>query len=167
MPRRTALIVVVPEAEPAVGALRLQHDSSAPKGVPAHVTILFPFAPPDQVEEGALTRLFAEFPAFDFSLDRVERFDDEVVWLHPEPSRPFEDLTAAVFERFPSYPPYEGAHDVVIPHLTVSDSGLVDVDAQLPIVSHAHEVTLIEEAEADGRWAVRLAFPLASLPPAA
>jgi len=157
----------VPEAEPAVGALRLQHDGSAAKGVPAHVTILFPFAPPEQVDEDALARLFAGFPAFDFALDRVERFDDEVVWLHPEPSRPFEDLTAAVFERFPDYPPYEGAHDVVIPHLTVSDSGVVDVDVPLPIASRAHEVTLIEEAEADGRWTVRLAFPLASLPPAA
>jgi hypothetical protein len=30
MPRRTALIVVVPEAEDAVGALRLRHDSPRP-----------------------------------------------------------------------------------------------------------------------------------------
>ena len=44
MPRRTALIVEVPEAEPAVGALRLEHDRSAARGVPAHITILFPFA---------------------------------------------------------------------------------------------------------------------------
>jgi 2'-5' RNA ligase len=166
MPRRTALIVVVPEAEPAVGELRLQHDPSAAKGVPAHVTILFPFAPPEAVDEDALRALFASFPAFDFVLDRVEHWDEGITWLHPEPSRPFEDLTAAVFERFPRYPPYEGEHDVVIPHLTVSADGLVDVSAQLPIASRAHEVTLIEEAEADGRWAVRLAFPLAS-PPAA
>jgi 2'-5' RNA ligase len=152
----------VPEAEPAVAELRLQHDSSAAKGVPAHVTILFPFAPREQIDEDGLRALFAAFPAFDFVLDRVERFDDEVVWLHPQPSRPFEDLTAEVFARFPDHPPYEGAHDVVIPHLTVSDGGLVDVDVPLPIASRAHEVTLIEESEADGRWTVRLVFPLAS-----
>ena len=85
MPRRTALIIPVPEAEPAVGALRAGHDSSAALGVPAHVTILFPFLPPDKVDEDALRDLFARFAAFDFALDRVERFDDGRVWLHPDP----------------------------------------------------------------------------------
>jgi 2'-5' RNA ligase len=160
MPRRTALIVVVPEAEPAVGELRLQHDRSAPLGVPAHITILFPFSAPEAIDADALRALFAAFPAFEFVLDRVERFDDGVTWLHPEPSRPFEDLTAAVFERFPAYPPYEGAHDVVIPHLTVSDREPIDVNVPLPIASRAHEVTLIEESEVDRRWSTTAAFPL-------
>src|SRR3954451_4826007 len=104
MPRRTALIVEVPEAEPQVGDLRLQHDSSAALGVPAHVTILFPFAEVEDVEEDALAELFAKFPAFDFELDRVERFDDGLVWLHPEPSLRFSDLTAAVWQRWPDHP---------------------------------------------------------------
>jgi 2'-5' RNA ligase len=156
MPRRTALIVPVPEA---AALYDLQ------PGVPAHVTILFPFAPHDAVDEEALRRLFGAYPAFDFVLDRIEAFEEGVVWLHPEPSQPFEDLTAAVYERFPDYPPYEGAHDVVIPHLTLSETPIA-VDVELPIASRAREVTLIEEAEADGRWTVRLTFPLAS-PPAA
>ena len=75
----------MPEAEPAVGAIRLARDSSAARGVPAHITILFPFLPPDQVDEAALRDLFARFPAFDFTLDRVERFEDGLVWLHPDP----------------------------------------------------------------------------------
>jgi len=107
MPRRTALIVEVPEAEPAVGELRLQHDSSAALGVPAHITILFPFADAAAVDEGGLADLFSRFRAFDFKLDRVERFDDGIVWLHPEPSLRFVDLTSAVAERWPDHPPYE------------------------------------------------------------
>ena len=67
---RTALIVVVPEAEPAVGALRLEHDWSAPLGVPAHVTILFPFAAGAEVEEEAIAEVVAGFPAFDFELNK-------------------------------------------------------------------------------------------------
>jgi len=160
MPRRTALIVEVPEAEPAVGELRLEHDWSAARGVPAHITILFPFADADAVDEAALGQLFARFPAFDFTLDRVERFEDQVVWLHPEPSLRFVDLTAAVAERWPEYPPYEGAHDEPIPHLTVSDTP-IDVQVELPIASRAYEVTLIEEDEATGRWSTRRRFPLA------
>src|SRR5262249_53902650 len=116
---RTALIVAVPEAEAAVGPLRLRHDSSAALGVPAHVTVLFPFAEGGEVDGAALAGLLGGRTAFDFGLDRIERGETGIVWLHPEPSRPFEELTAAVWRRWPDHPPYEGMFDTVIPHLTV------------------------------------------------
>jgi 2'-5' RNA ligase superfamily len=161
MPRRTALIIPVPEAEPAVGALRLAHDPSAALGVPAHVTVLFPFAPIELVDRDAVAALVCRFPAFDFALDRLERWDEGIVWLHPEPSRPFVDLTAAVAERWPRYPPYEGAHDEVVPHLTVSMAP-IDAEIALPIACRAREVLLIAEREADGRWDVCERLPLAA-----
>lgn len=160
MPNRTALIVPVPEAEPAVGALRFAHDGTAALGVPAHVTILVPFAPPGDVDESALEELFARFSAFNFALTRVERSDAGLVWLAPRPSLPFVDLTAAVWQRWPDYPPYEGVYDEVIPHLTVSKQP-IDVQIELPIACRAREVVLIEEREEDGRWTARRAFPLA------
>jgi hypothetical protein len=159
MPRRTALIVEVPEAEPVVGELRLQHDRSAALGVPAHITILFPFADAAAVDEDALAQLFGRFPAFDFTLDRIERFDTGIVWLHPEPSFRFVDLTAAIAERWPEHPPYEGEFDEPIPHLTVSETP-IDFQPALPIAARAHEVTLIEEDESTGRWSRRRSFPL-------
>jgi len=155
---RTALIVAIPEAEAAVGALRLAHDWSAPLGVPAHVTILFPFADGADVDENAVAALVAAFAAFEFELDRVERFDNGPVWLHPEPSAPFAALIDAVWRRFPDYPPYEGAHDVLVPHLTVSYAP-IEIDVELPIRATVRAVTLIEEA-VDGRWFVRRVFPL-------
>ena len=155
---RTALIVAVPEADPAVSELRLRHDPSALLGVPAHVTVLFPFLERVDVQDEALAELFGTFSAFDFVLDRIARFEEGLIWLHPEPSRPFEDLTAAVWQRWPDYPPYEGRVDVVVPHLTVSLTP-VDFDIELPIPAHAREVTLIEE-EADGDWATRRTFSL-------
>ncbi len=159
MPRRTALIVPVPEAEPAVGPIRLANDWSAARGVPAHITVLFPFLPGEEVDETALHDLFARFPAFDFALDRVERFETGLVWLHPEPSWRFADLTAAVSQRWPEAPPYEGAFDEVIPHLTVSETPL-DLQVALPIAARAQEVVLIEEDEATGQWSTRARFPL-------
>lgn len=159
MPRRTALIVEVPEAEAAVGALRLEHDWSAARGVPAHITVLFPFLDADAVVEAELRDLFARFRPFDFALDRVERFEDGHVWLHPQPSLPFVDLTEAVWQRWPDRPPYEGAFDEPIPHLTVSDTP-IELDVALPIASRATQVTLIEEEEPGGRWAARLRIPL-------
>lgn len=149
----------MPEAEPVVGAIRLAHDSSAALGVPAHITVLFPFLPAAKLDEGALRDLIARFPAFDFTLDRVEQFEDGHVWLHPEPSWRFADLTAAVWQRWPEAPPYEGAFDEVIPHLTVSETPL-ELEIALPIGCHAHEVVLIEQSEVDGKWAVRNRFEL-------
>jgi hypothetical protein len=159
MLRRTALIVAVPEAEIAVGRLRLAHDASAALGVPAHVTILFPFAPPEEVDAAALRELFAAHPAFDFVLDRVERFPEGAVWLHPEPSEPFVALINAVWSRWPEFPPYEGLHDEPIPHLTVSDEPL-ELDVRLPIGARAAHVTLIQQEEQGGRWSRRAAYPL-------
>src|SRR5436309_15506199 len=100
---RTALIVAVPEAEAAVADIRRQHVASAALGVPAHVTVLAPFVDGNEIDEEALAQLFAMFPAFDFVLDRLERWDEGIVWLHPEPSQPFEDLTAGVWGRWPDY----------------------------------------------------------------
>jgi hypothetical protein len=152
-------MVPVPEAEPQIGELRLAHDPSAAHGVPAHVTILFPFLDPDALDEAALADLISGFPAFDYELDRVERFPEGAVWLHPSPSVPFVDLTAAVFQRWPECPPYEGQFDEVIPHVTISETP-IDVQLQLPIAARAREVMLVEEDETSGHWIARLHLPL-------
>jgi 2'-5' RNA ligase len=163
----TALIVEVPEAEPLVHEWRLRYDNAS-LGIPAHVTVLFPFVKVEHFDDillDELRRLFAAEPAFSFALTHVARFTDHA-WLAPEPSEPFKRLTALIFERYPAYPPYEGIHDVVIPHLTVAggDTSLQDeVDAaltpQLPINAHAREVTLIVEDEA-GHWRAAERFSL-------
>jgi 2'-5' RNA ligase len=154
MPRRTALIVVVPEAEPFVGALRLAHDPSAALGVPAHITVLFPFAPPESIDEEAVGALIGAHAPFDYQLTGVAVFADGATYLTPVPAEPFVALTSAVAARWPEHPPYAGAFARVVPHLTVSAAAAVVVDAPFPIAAHTDEVTLIEEDER-GRWAER------------
>jgi 2'-5' RNA ligase len=160
MPRRvTALIVAVPEAEPHVAALRQAHDSSAPLDVPAHITILYPFAPPEAVDEETLAGLIASHPAFSFELATVEHFGDAVTYLAPVPAEPFSRLTRTIAARWPEYPPYEGAHEDPTPHLTVGECRL-ELVLPLPLLCHAHEVLLLEEEEPGGRFRVRRRLPL-------
>ena len=45
----SALVVLVPAAEPCVGALRLRYDPVARLGMPAHVTLLHPFVDPREM----------------------------------------------------------------------------------------------------------------------
>jgi hypothetical protein len=171
----SALIVAMPEAELLVKALRDQFDSSAAAGVPAHITILYPFMPPHTITSEVLVELhdlFAQFAAFEFALTETRRFP-EVLYLAPSPAEPFKALTQAVVERYPDYPPYDGEYAVsdLTPHLTIADrleaAQLDDLErefmqqhgAQLPVKAKANEVVLIDNAS--GRWETRQAFKLA------
>jgi len=167
----TALILPVPAAEPLVSRFREKFDSSAAVGVPAHVTLLYPFLAPDAVgasEIAALTTLFAATPAFDVSFRRTGRFGDRVLYLAPEPEERLLYLMRRIWERWPECPPYHGtiARDVVRPHLTVSDGAggeqldRIDlaVGGGLPLLTRFDEAWLIEERT--GRWTTRETFAL-------
>jgi 2'-5' RNA ligase len=168
----SALIIAMPEAEPLVKAWRERFDYSAGVGVPAHITLLYPFMPPGEITpavEAELRELFAQFPAFEFALTGLRRFP-EVLYLAPSPAEPFQALTHAVVERYPDYLPYGGGYSEVIPHLTIADMAeagrLDDIErefmdqhgAQLPVRAKANEVLLIENTS--GRWKTRQAFEL-------
>ena len=164
----SALIVEVPEAEPLVGDWRARHDWSAQRGVPAHITVLYPFVPAERFDErlhAELRELFAAHPSFSFSLPRVARFP-EVAWLAPDPVEPFKSLIDAVASRYPDHPPYEGVHEEVIPHLTVAEGSTDlqdEVDAaltpSLPIAAQATAVSLFLE-DASGWWSRGELYPL-------
>ncbi|GAA1714956.1 2'-5' RNA ligase family protein [Isoptericola hypogeus] len=164
----TALVVAVPEAEPVVGELRRSLDSSARFGVPAHVTVLFPFLPAAAIDDAvldALREVVGSCPAFDASFTGCGRFPG-VLYLVPEPAAPWRELTGAVWSRWPEAPPYGGAFEEVLPHLTVADGQAPDVleaaeavvTARLPVRTAVAEVLLLEfDGEA---WRRRASFSL-------
>jgi 2'-5' RNA ligase len=160
-----------------VGERRARLDASARDGVPAHLTVLYPFLPPALIDDAALTSLaalFAAFPAFAFTLDRVGWFGGNVVWLGPRDDEPFRALTALAFEAFPSCAPYGGQHDEVVPHLTIGHQGGASalraaaevVRPSLPIEATATQVTLMTgprpgtAGTLPGQWRPAAAFPL-------
>jgi len=174
---RSALLVAVPEAERAVGEYRARLDSSARDGVPAHLTVLYPFLPPafiDGAVLASLRRLFAGFAPFNVTLDRVSWFGEDVVWLAPRDDKPFRALTGAAFAAFPSCPPYGGGYADVVPHLTIGDQGDVTdrraaaraVAGRLPIGARVTEVSLMTGPAPGnletppGQWRTLAAFPL-------
>jgi 2'-5' RNA ligase len=118
----SAFVVRVPEAEPSVGALRARFDASAKLGVPAHITLLFPFMSPERITGAVLERAeraLHEVAAFPFQLVAARRFA-ATAYLAPEPAAPFVALTQKLVERFPEYPPYGGKFQSVVPHLTAA-----------------------------------------------
>jgi 2'-5' RNA ligase len=167
-PRESALLVEVPEAEPLVGALRSVHDPSAAAGVPAHITILYPFVPPERIDDGvedAVRSVVAGHRPFTFSLRAAEWFDDVYLYLAPSPPEPFLALIEALAHRFPEYPPYGGEIEigVIVPHVTVAIQGSLEMhgalSSELPIHAVTTEVLLMEQDDG-GMWSVRERFPL-------
>lgn len=170
----TALIARVSEAESLVSELRLRHDPSAIQGVPAHITVLFPFKAPAALTSGDLTeleRIIGVRPLFPFTLSEVQRWSQTTA-LTPTPAAPFIELTHAVVRAFPDYPPYAGKHGEVKPHLTVADGcaeGAESAETELrallirngPVAAHCREVELIENSS--GAWKVIHVFRLAGM----
>jgi 2'-5' RNA ligase len=167
----SALAVNVPEAERYVGPLRERFDPAAKLGVPAHITVLYPFIPPERITHTIVRRVrdtLSSFAAFDFRLIRIARFPT-ALYLAPEPAQPFIGLTEGVMRAFPEYPPYGGQYDSIVPHLTVAQAGPAEHDvaeadliASLPtqagIEAQCNEVVLIENSS--GRWEPMHSFRL-------
>jgi len=169
----SAILVPVPEAEPVVGRLRARLDRSAGRGIPAHVTVLYPFVPPAQVTPAVIEMAAAavkSVPGFDCRLAGTDLFGEDVLWLAPEPAGPFRALSAAVHAAFPQDPPFGGAFADVIPHLTIGDrpedgiSALRAAGAQvppmLPVHTHISRAWLMTGTRAPGSWQLLAAFPL-------
>ncbi|MEU9026626.1 2'-5' RNA ligase family protein [Streptomyces sp. NPDC048383] len=165
---QTGLIILTPEAEPTLQGWRERLDPSARVGVPAHVTVLFPFLDASRLDAGvdaALADLVGRHQPFDLRFASSGRFPD-VLYLVPEPDAPLRGLTRSIVERWPEAPPYGGRFVDIVPHLTVVhgqedpvlDAIEVDLADTLPFTCHVSSVELMVY---DGsRWRERSSYAL-------
>jgi 2'-5' RNA ligase len=180
VPFEAALIIPVPEAEPLVARYRSAFDPAAALGVPAHVTVNYPFQPhiTRPVEAHAqLSALLLTFSQFAFSLSEIRSFPG-VIYLAPTPPGPFISLINAIAAAFPDSPPYEGQFEAPVPHLTVAQvepaaftpilTNLArEAASVLPLQAQAMEIWLMDNKEV--QWRTRAVFPLGAprdFPPA-
>ena len=168
----SALAILVPEAEPLVETFRFEHDPSAAAGIPAHITVLYPFKPPEEITAETiqtLEELFSNISGVDFCFSECRRLA-RVLYLAPVPEEPFKEMIEVVSERFPETPPYAGQFVDIIPHLTVAqneDPNRLEEIADeferaatdaLPIYARVNEVVLLDNVP--GRWRIRNRFAL-------
>ena len=172
MPLESALVVLIPEVENLVKSFRDQYDPSAAVGIPAHVTILYPFKSPDELSADVIATLhdlFSKQPCFNVTFKGVRAFTD-TLYLFPVPADPFRQLTEIIAGRYPESQPYGGAFSEIVPHLTVahsSDSKTLDkvanqfrkvAQSELPIQARVTNVSLIDNKK--GYWKVQNQFSL-------
>lgn len=162
---RPASILLVPAPEAAPALREWRGTDVLPGGVPAHVTVMYPFLPARTIDgsvEAELARITASVRPFRFRLTEVGRFPG-VLYLRPVPGEPFADLVDLVTRRWPAYRPYGGRYPEFVPHVTMAQDGAAHGDTErltrmLPITCHATEVLLMTET-ARG-WRPKRRFPL-------
>jgi 2'-5' RNA ligase len=141
-----------------------------PENIPLSITLLYPFAPREELTDEQLRMLrgfFASRHPLSFDIARVAQWPDRsrAVYGVPEPEETLRSTMLALWELFPEFPPYGGADDPP-PHASLTlagdDETLAHVESHLDGVLPAHfdvdEAVLMEEAEPDV-WRVRETFP--------
>jgi len=166
--------IIIPVNVPvAMRRLRDGLDAAAAAGVPPHVTLLYPFMPPDALDEGVraeIGRIIASESAFAFVLARIGRWPDGV-YLPAEPADPFSRLIGRLAGAYPDYPPYGRAvaEADIVPHVTITHSERVDfldaaahaLPALLPVRAIAREAIVIVRPAGE-RWRTLWRLPLSA-----
>lgn len=151
-PVETGLIIPVPAFESFIQHHRTFNQAVPPPGVPAHLTLLYPFLPPDGCEEARteVVDFFAEVEPFEFRLTEVGWFDERVVFLAPDDPAPFVALTERLVAHWTQCIPYGGRHGGThVPHLTL---GIEGTPAEMASLAEAAEKLLPVSCVADQAW---------------
>ncbi|MEP7291800.1 MAG: 2'-5' RNA ligase family protein [Chloroflexota bacterium] len=153
----TAVVIVAPpHIQTFATPLRLKYGFEGMLRVPAHITVLFPFVPLDELDAACetLRPLFADVPPFEVTLDGYGHFPT-ATYLKPANPEPIKALFRLIHGAFPGCPPYRGAFgsDDIIPHMTIGEFGSeierasAEFPAYAPIsfrVPHVHLIVGME-----------------------
>jgi len=163
----SALILRV-ELPPEMEKLRLQSASDASEGLPAHITLLYPFAAPESLDSSVrqrLTEIAARHQRFAYRLAGPNRWPN-TLYASVEPQTPMAALQAELARSFSEYPLYAGKFDF-LPHVTIAIGAAADLAAAAP-AWQSLSVAATARAEAievifrtTGSWSTMWRIPLA------
>jgi 2'-5' RNA ligase len=167
----TAIVVPVEGAELLLSAAATALGFDRPPGMPAHVTLLYPLVDAERLVVGhahEAQRALADVHPFECSFSSIGRFDDPpvAIYLEPKPVEQFSAMIEALIAAFPNFPPYGGAADEVVPHLTIVETADRNlwaeveewVKPQLPVRTSVQGFSIYMQT--DTGWVERFKLPL-------
>jgi 2'-5' RNA ligase len=170
--RESAIDVHLPELASLLDRWRIPTVAIATKGVPPHITLLYPWrpAPVQSSDIAEAEAAVAGISPFVITLRQLGRFPG-VLYLCPEPDNSLRVLIKRLMAAFPDTPLYEGQFPEPVPHLTVAKAVTEDeldrIEAKVSAALAPHlPLTLtirnlaIEEEGSDGMWSVRTTIAL-------
>jgi 2'-5' RNA ligase len=135
--------------------------ADAADGVPAHLTLLYPFVDPAELDDairGRIAAVAANHEPFDYRLVGEARWPD-TVYVAVAPADPFVTLQADLGAAFPDYPIYgEPAGFAFVPHVTIAEGPSTEdpataADPAWAMLPRPGRATALEVIASDGhRW---------------
>jgi hypothetical protein len=116
----------------------------------AHIPLLEPFLPPEEIDEGViaeLRELFSDLVPFAYVLGEPVRFPNGAAYLPPQPVNVFRRITHSLRRAFPEVIGPATSLDTVIPHLSLPEGA----DVPTPLEVHAREAVLLVGGHEEGR----------------
>ena len=172
-PSERSAVIVRARLPSGLEALRRRSVGDAAAGVPAHLTLLYPFVAP-RLLRPAVRALLADVAAghqpFEYALARAARWPD-TLYVAVDPERPFIALQADLARAFPAFPIYgRSAGFAFVPHVTIAEGAALDVATEahpgwraLPRPAKATALEVIA-ADETGRWRSVWRIPLGGRP---
>ena len=165
LPRDEIALILRIALPPALEALRRQRVGSAAEGVPAHVTLLYPFAAPSSIDASLRATIAGIAGRHRLSsIELVERRAwPDVLYASVEPDEPVRSLQAELATAFPSSS-LDRTEVPFVPHVTIVDGAGVTDDAVLadpawgslpvtvPVVGLELVVRKGDHWRTDGHW---------------
>ena len=173
-PSDRSAVIVRARLPKALDQLRRASVGDAAAGVPAHLTMLYPFVAPERLTADVretVVAVAARHQPFAYRLEDRAVWPD-TVYVRVEPEAPFVRLQADLARAFPDFPIYgTDATFEFVPHVTIAeDTGIgraTDAHpawASLPRAGRANAVEVIARG-ADGRWRLIWRVPLGRMSP--
>jgi 2'-5' RNA ligase len=164
-------VIVRARLPAALETLRRRGNDNAPRGIPAHVTLLYPFVDPvdlSRAVRSTVAEIAAGQPSFDYRLTGPRLWPD-AVYAAVEPDRQFLRLHHDLVRAFPGYSTYGRPGFDLVPHVTVAEGASVGDPAvlaapawrALPVRGQATALEVIA-SDAAGRWRLIWRTPLAT-----
>ncbi len=173
-PSEASAVIVRARLPAPLERLRRASVSDAAAGVPAHLTMLYPFAAPARLGadvRAAVAAVAGRHGPFDYRLAGRAVWPD-TVYVRVEAEAPFVQLQADLARAFPAFPIYgTDATFEFVPHVTIAEGkGIAGATeghpawASLPRAGRAEALEVIARGS-DGRWRRIWRVPLGRMAP--
>jgi 2'-5' RNA ligase len=173
MTRETSIDLHFQEIDALISKWRVPSVKIASKGVPPHITLLYPWRPTPitDTDLGILRSVIKGQHPFPIVFTHLQQFSNRVLYLAVNEESNVRTLITKITNAFPDVLPYSGEFPNPIPHLTIAkapDDATFEVlfqevsayiESELPIELIVREIVVMEEGE-DTNWKVHSIFKL-------
>lgn len=118
----TAIVILAPHSVQTIAVPLLhQYAPDALLRVPAHLTVLFPFVPPERLDDAShkVSKICSDMAPFEVTMSGYGFFPN-VAFMSPVDHEPIKAVFRRIYAVFPECPPYGGDFgEDLHPHMTV------------------------------------------------